>query len=505
MRYACERRRQRRLLQPGHGARRLPCGKRLVLFVALLAVPAVSSYNPTVNTYRNLPSVDELLRDERAARLMEGHTRKAVVESLRSALVDARDAIAGGGPAPDSDALFAAARENLGKRSSMSLKRAINATGVIIHTGLGRAVLSEAAIRAVGEVASGHSTLEIDCESGKRGSRQEHVGKLLTDITGAESALVVNNNAAAVFLAVNTLANGMDVVISRGQLVEIGGSFRLPDIIGRAGGKLVEVGTTNRTRIADYEDAVFYEAGIILRCHPSNFKITGFTEEAALEELVALGGERFCPVVDDLGSGAFLDLTSFGLDYEPMVQESVKAGADVVTFSGDKLLGASQAGILVGKAEYIDRCRANPLTRALRVDKLTLAALEATLRIYRDGDPATDIPVLAAIARALADIEAQARRLARRINALGVDGLTASTLPAWSETGGGSLPGQSLESRAVALKSAKLSAEDLGRRFREHETPIFGRISKDVFLLDMRTVNTTECVVILDCARRLRD
>lgn len=456
-----------------------------------------------MSTYRDLPSVDKLLRDDRAERLLAEHSRKSVVEALRLALGDARKSIAEGNSAPDLDALFASAREHVGRRASMSLRGAINATGIVIHTGLGRAALSEAARRAVAEIAGGHSTLEIDVESGKRGSRQDHVAKLLTDLTGAEAALVVNNNAAAVILAVNTIARNMEVVISRGQLVEIGGSFRLPDIIERAGATLVEVGTTNRTRISDYADAITQDTGLVLRCHPSNFKITGFAEETSLEELVALGGQAYVPVMDDLGSGALVDLAPFGLKREPLVQESVQAGADIVTFSGDKLLGASQAGILVGKAEYIDECRANPLARALRVDKLTLAALEATLHVYREGDPVSDIPVLAAIARPLANVENQARLLARRINALHIEGLRAEVVGALSETGGGSLPGQSIESRAVALKSTRLSAEDLGRHFREFDPPIFGRIARDTFLLDVRTIDPKEGPAIVSCARSL--
>lgn len=451
-----------------------------------------------------MPSVDELLRDERAASLLAEHPRRSVADCIRLALADARSTIAGGARAPSAEALLASVAERMERRVTMSLKRAINATGIIIHTGLGRAVLSDAAQRAVAEVAGGHSTLEIDSESGKRSSRQDHVSELLTDITGAESALVVNNNAAAVFLGINTIARNLDVIISRGQLVEIGGSFRLPDIIRQSGARLVEVGTTNRTRIADYEDAVTNDTGLLLRCHPSNYRISGFAEETSLEELVELGSRSWVPVMDDLGSGAFVDLAPYGLDHEPTVQESVRAGADIVTLSGDKLLGTSQAGILVGKAEYIDRCRSNPLARALRVDKLTLAALEATLHIYRDGDPATDIPVLASIARTVPGIEAQARRLARGINALRVEGLAASVVPTVSETGGGSLPGQNLESRAIALKSSKLSAEDLGKRFREHVPPIFGRIAKDEFLLDMRTVDTKEGPEILACVKHLQ-
>jgi len=444
--------------------------------------------------------VDKLLRDERAAGLLAEHTRKAVVEALRAALNDARAAIACGGDVPAIDAIIKAAAERVRKRAEMSLRRAVNGTGIIIHTGLGRAALSEAARRAVAEVAGGHSTLEIDIKSGKRGSRQDHVTKILTELTGAEAALVVNNNAAAVILAVNTIARNMEVVISRGQLVEIGGSFRLPEIIERAGAALVEVGTTNRTRISDYANAISENTGLLLRCHTSNFKITGFAEEVAIDELVELGRKAGVPVMDDLGSGALVDVSLFGLEREPLVQESVRAGAGIVTFSGDKLLGASQAGILAGMAEYIDKCRANPLARAVRVDKLTLAALEATLRVYRDGDPVTDIPVLAAIARPLADVEKQARLLARRINALRIEGLHAEVIETLSETGGGSLPGQCIQSRAVALKSARLSAEDLGRHFREFDPPIFGRIARDTFLLDVRTIDPKDEPAVVGCA-----
>ena len=467
------------------------------------------SYNSSVTTrnesneYRKLPSVDDLLRDERAAALLCSRGRKVVVDCLREVLAKSRSEIARGGHAPGLGALVDAAIDLVIKRPAMSLRRAVNATGIVLHTGLGRAVLCEEAQAALSEIAAGHCTLEIDVESGARGSRQSHVTGLLLDVTGAESALVVNNNAAAVLLAINTLARDREVIISRGQLVEIGGSFRLPDIIERAGAQLVEVGTTNRTRIADYEKAITEDTALIVRCHPSNFKITGFAEETPLEDLVALGRKAGIPVMDDLGSGALLDVSQFGLAHEPTAQESVKHGANVICFSGDKLLGASQAGILVGDADIIAGCRSNPLARAVRVDKLTSAALEATLRAYRDGDPASTIPTLASISRPLADIERQAKRLARRINALGAEHLRASVVAATSETGGGSLPGESLESRAVTLKSQRLSAEDLSGRFRGHEPPIFGRIVKDLFILDMRTVNPQEALEILGCVRGL--
>jgi len=453
--------------------------------------------------YRKLPSVDELLRDERTASLLGVYPRNVVADAFRQALSDARSRIAEGGKVPDRKELIDVAERIAQERSRLSLRRAVNATGIIVHTGLGRAVLSQHAIAALEQIASGHSTLEIDPATGKRGSRQEHVRDLLVELTDAESALVVNNNAAAVLLAINTLAQGREVIISRGQLVEIGGSFRLPEIITAAGAELVEVGTTNRTRLSDYEDAVTDRTALILRCHPSNFRITGFTEEVPLESLVELGRRLKIPVMDDLGSGALVDVSQFGLEPEPTVQESIRTGADVVCFSGDKLLGGPQAGILLGRADIVAKCRSNPIARAIRIDKLTLAALEATLRIYRDGDPVSDIPTLASISRPLTEIKHQAERLSRKINSLHIPGLHALVIRTESETGGGSLPGRSLESCAVALKSEALSANDLSERFRGHEPPIFGRIFKDMFLLDMRTVAPQEIQDIVDCVQKI--
>ncbi len=453
--------------------------------------------------YRKLPSLDELLRDERVGSLLSVYPRNLVADALRQALSEARSRILEGEKAPNRKELIDAAERAAQERSRLSLRRAVNATGIIIHTGLGRAVLSRYAITSIEQVASGHSNLEIDPTTGKRGSRQEHVRDLLIELTKAESALVVNNNAAAVLLAINTLAQGREVIISRGQLVEIGGSFRLPEIISAAGAELVEVGTTNRTRLSDYEDAVTDRIALILRCHPSNFKITGFTEEVPLEGLVELGRRIGIPVMDDLGSGALVDVSQFGLESEPTVQESIRAGADVVCFSGDKLLGGSQAGILLGRTDILTKCRSNPIARAVRIDKLTLAALEATLRVYRYGDPISDIPTLATISRPLTEIKRQAESLSRKINSLHIPGLRALVIQTESETGGGSLPGQSLKSCAVALKSEALSANDLIERFRGYEPPIFGRIFREMFLLDMRTVAPQEIQNILDCVKKL--
>jgi L-seryl-tRNA(Ser) seleniumtransferase len=454
--------------------------------------------------YRKLPSVDELLRTEQIRQLLPRYPRSLVVEAIRDALRKARERIAKGLPAADRDTIIQFVNGFLTEKSKMSLRPAINATGIIIHTGLGRAVLSKRAIDALFAIAAGHSLLEIDPVTGRRSSRQKHVENLLTELTGAESALVVNNNAGAVMLVVNSLAFEKEVVISRGQLVEIGGSFRMPDIIRQAGGRLVEVGTTNRTRITDYEQAINQNTGLILRCHPSNFKIIGFVEETPLEDLVRLGRNFGVAVVDDVGSGLLVDVARFGLEHEPTVQESIRTGADLVTFSGDKLLGAGQAGIIVGREDLLRICRNNPLARALRIDKLSLAVLESTLRIYREGDPIAEIPVLAAISRPLAEIERQARNLARAINRQHIHDIQARVIKVRSEIGGGALPGQELESFGVALKSDRFDAEDISEHFRGYEPPIFGRILRDTFVLDMRTVAPHEARQILGCVQTLQ-
>jgi len=451
--------------------------------------------------FRKLPSVERLLEHEKLRTL--DVPRALVVDAVRAVLEDARRRIRSGADGIDADGLAEAAAAQAAGASRRSLGYAVNATGVILHTGLGRAVLSREACEAIAEVAGGHSNLEIDRKSGKRGSRLEHVEELLCKLTGAQAAAVVNNNAAAVLLAVNTLAQGSRVIISRGQLVEIGGSFRIPDVIARAGAALVEVGTTNRTRISDYESAVAPGDCLILRVHASNFRIVGFTEQPELSELVELARSAGVPMMDDLGSGALIDMTEFGLSEEPMVQTSVAAGCDVVTFSGDKLLGGPQAGVLVGRQEIISRCISNPLYRALRVDKLTLAGLEATMRLYLDRDLALEaIPVLRHIRRAPDEILRQARALARRLRAA-APSWQIGIVPGFSQVGGGSLPGESLPTSLIAIKSAAHSADDLCRLFRLNDPPIFGRIEKDAFLLDPRTLQQPEGRIIVQCAQRL--
>ncbi len=419
---------------------------------------------------RALPSVEKL-----AESLSVEFGKAVALAAAREAIAEAREHLKAG----ESVEVAGRAEEIARALSQPTLRRAINATGVVLHTNLGRATLAKSAEEAVMQVAGGHATLETDEESGGRGSRQSHVRGLFQKLTGAEDVLVVNNNAAATFLAIAALSSGREVVLSRGQLVEIGGHFRLPEVIEEAGARLKEVGTTNRTRISDFARAAGENTGMLLRCHPSNYKIIGFTEQPTLGELVALGRERNIPVGDDIGSGALIDLSPFGLQGEPTVKESLDGGADIVWFSGDKLLGGPQCGILLGKSELIQTLARHPLMRALRPDKLTLAALEATLRIYLYGDPVKEIPTLRKIARTAEEIRAACERVGL--------GEVVATL---SEVGGGSLPGLTLPSFAVSLEVP--SAANLARALRQRPEPIFGRIERGRLLLDLRTVETGE-------------
>jgi L-seryl-tRNA(Ser) seleniumtransferase len=377
----------------------------------------------------------------------------------------------------------------LKERLAPTLRRVINATGVIIHTNLGRAPLSNATRAAMDEVSQGYSTLEYDLEAGRRGHRTVHAERLLCDLTGAEAALVVNNNAGAVLLALTGLALGRGVVISRGQLVEIGGGFRVPDVMAQSGARLVEVGTTNRTHLRDYAAALKAkseadtDAALILRAHHSNFRIVGFTSEPTMEELVALGDEHGLPVMDDLGSGALLKTEHFGLAHEPMVQESVEAGAAVVCFSGDKLLGGPQAGIIVGQAEYVNPLKSHPLARALRADKLCLVGLQATLLHYLKEEATEQVPVWRMIAAPLAEIERRAERWQKRLRQAGV---AAQVIDGNSTVGGGSLPGEMLPTKLLALTVAH--PNQLDAALRAAAPPVIGRIQDDQLVLDPRTV-----------------
>jgi len=448
--------------------------------------------------FRKLPSVDELLRQQGVAALVEGDGHAAVAEAVRAALGRLRSEIESGGldaatlePALAPESLASAVERELRQSLAWSLRPVINATGVILHTNLGRAPLAKAALERIAEVAGAYTNLEFDLESGERGRRDGHADRLFRRLLHAVerddvATVVVNNNAAAVLLGLNTLAEGGEVVVSRGELVEIGGSFRIPDVMARSGAVLREVGTTNRTRLADYERAITEKTRLLLRVHRSNFRIVGFTEQPALEELVELGRRRSLPVMEDLGSGALFDLRSVGIEGEPGVSDSLRAGVDVVTYSGDKLLGGPQAGMLSGRTELIARIRSNPLFRALRVDKLTYAALEATLLAYVRGDH-DRIPALALIRLPMGEIRRRAEALA---SALGRKsrGLAVELVEGESVIGGGSTPGAALATVLVAVTAEGLSADELAARLRAADPPVIARVEEGRVLLDLRTV-----------------
>jgi len=444
---------------------------------------------------RRLPSVERLLQRLEAVGTLGGHPRRLVVACAREAVEQARRRLQDGSGAPEDtsiDALLAATQALLAERTAPSLERAINATGIVIHTNLGRAPLSEAARRAASD-AAGYAVLEIDRSTGGRGSRQAHVAGLLRELTGAEAALVVNNNAAAVLLALASLARGHDVIVSRGELVEIGGSFRMPDVMAASGCRLVEVGTTNKTYLADYEAALTPETAILLKVHRSNFSMRGFVHEVTPEELSALGHRAGVPVMFDMGSGAFVDLGARGFPAEPTAQAAVASGVDIVTFSGDKLLGGPQAGLLVGRGALVARIRAHPLARAVRIDKLDLAALEATLRAYRDPDRAwEEIPVLRMLSRLPEVLERAARDLANRIGPVLAGAAAVDVCPTVSEMGGGALPGTELSSWAVAVRPNDGKADAWDRRLRRWRPPVFVRIAEDRLLLDLRTLEAPD-------------
>ena len=439
------------------------------------------------NQLRLLPSIDELLQSSGGAGLIAQYSRGMTLRAIRAALAQARLDIFNGSTCPSSEQLLASAEQTLQQVMQPHLRSVINATGVIINTNLGRSPLSQEALQAVQQVAGGYSNLEYDVEAGKRGSRHTHVTALLRELTGAEAALVTNNNAAAVLLALSTLAMGREVIISRGQLVEIGGGFRVPDVMRQSGCLLVEVGTTNRTRVSDYEAALSERSAVLLTVHPSNFVISGFTESTPVAALAELAHRHNLLVMDDLGSGCLLDSAQYGLAHEPMPQESLAAGADVVCFSGDKLLGGPQAGILVGKAEILERIAKNPLMRAMRIDKMTLAALEATLRHYQRDEAAQHIPVWHMIAARPERIASRAARWAHKLQA---QGIAAHTQRGESTVGGGSLPGETLPTSLLAIDAAgvSLSLDELARQLRMRNIPIITRILRDTLLLDPRTV-----------------
>ncbi len=446
--------------------------------------------------FRHLPSVDRVFADERMKQLEQTYPHSLLLNLVRQHLEHNRLSIAAGNACPSFDEIVDAVCDQARALATPSLRPLINASGVILHTNLGRAPLSKEAIAAMDTVARGYCNLEFDLDSGRRGSRDTHIESLLCQLTGAEAALVVNNNASAVLLALTALAKKKEVIVSRSQAVEIGGGFRIPDVMRQSGAKLIEVGTTNCTYVNDYEVAINPRTAALMRVHSSNFRLMGFTHFVTLDELVTLGNQHDLPVFDDLGSGCLLDTTGFRLDSEPMVQQSITSGARLVLFSGDKLMGGPQAGIIVGRKQLTDKLKKHPLARAVRIDKIRLAGLVATLVHYLKGEAVSKIPVWRMISAPLDEIERRARTWAQAIDDL------AQVIDGESMIGGGSLPGGTLPTKLVAIgkessRKGKNTAQTLSQRLRRQQIPIVGRISDNVLLLDPRSVLPEEDQIVL--------
>jgi L-seryl-tRNA(Ser) seleniumtransferase len=437
----------------------------------------------------NLPSVDEILKSDQGIEWLNAYPRRFLLQAIRETIDIKRQEIIEGLTTDLSEEVMMADIENIIKRlSSFSLKPLINATGVVIHTNLGRSILSGKVLENISRVSESYSTLEYDIEEGKRGKRYVHVKRILREVTGAEDALVVNNNAGAVLLCLNTLAKGKEVIVSRGELVEIGGSFRMPDVMTSSSAILREVGTTNKTHLYDYERAINENTLLILKIHKSNFRISGFTEEVSIEDLVSLGSKHKIPVMFDLGSGCLIDLKPFGIHIEPAVKDIVKSGVDITTFSGDKLLGGPQGGVIVGKREYIEKIQKNPITRAMRIDKLTLAGFEATLMEYIDEEKALkSIPTLRMLLQKPEEIKLRANRLSKRLKKE-IKNADINVMADASRAGGGALPEVDLPTYAVSIKSNTISINELEERLRKGNPPIIARIKEDSLILDARTI-----------------
>jgi len=457
---------------------------------------------------RKLPSVDALLKDPEMKRCVAEMGRKLVVDSIRRAMDDVRESLMTGAPAEVDENTICqdvvlGAKEHLSALRRPHYRKVVNATGIILHTALGRAVLSARALRQIQDELSGYSLLQADVETGKRSRRDECIERLFQQLTGAEAATVVNNNAAATSIVLNTVANGKEVIVSRGQLVEIGGSFRLPDVMAFSGAKLVEVGTTNKTHPQDYVNAITENTAAILRVHPSNYKIQGFSSEVSLEELVEIAHKHDLTMIDDVGAGALIDFSQFGFEPEPTLMESVAKGADIVTSSADKLIGSSQGGIILGKATLISAIRKNQFARIVRVGKLTLTTLEATLKLFLDESIAlSEVPTLRMLRRDATEIGQQAERLASQLDT-SIAGVAVATIPGFSQMGSGSLPAQNLATTLVALCPEKIGAESLAKQLRRHRTPVFTRIQNDQVLIDPRTLLDGDDKIIIEALRAI--
>ncbi|MFC1822922.1 L-seryl-tRNA(Sec) selenium transferase [Thermodesulfobacteriota bacterium] len=446
---------------------------------------------------KQIPGVDRLLAHPEISALLGRHPRQLVQRAINTCLDEIRKRILQGETPSESDLslleISKAVSKKLDQLSQSSFRSVINATGIVVHTNLGRSILTERVLRKFRPLSGGYSNLEYDLKAGKRGSRYSHVEGILKELTGAEAAMVVNNNAAAVLIALETLAKDREVVASRGELVEIGGSFRIPDVMRKSGAKMIEVGATNKTHLSDFEEVIGPDTALLLKVHRSNFQIVGFTEEVTTSELVQLGGKYGLPVMEDLGSGCLVDFSKYGLLKEPTVHEVLAQGADLVTFSGDKLLGGPQAGIILGRADLVEAIRKNQLNRALRIDKLTLLALEETLSIYRDENAARrEIPTLRMIFQPLKSLKTKAQRLRKLMGKLKSENYAIELVEGCSKVGGGAMPLLELPSCLLALSPKELSAHRMEEWLRSYDPPIITRVEKDRVLLDVRTIQEKE-------------
>ena len=450
--------------------------------------------------YRSIPKVDVLLENPDIVTLIENHHRDVVVDVIREEIDKLRNFIKENDDINLIEEKINNLIENIKisteKVYSYNIKKVINGTGTILHTNLGRAIISKKHADYLSEVVTSYSNLEYNLEEGKRGERYSHFEKLICKITGAEAAMAVNNNAAAVMLVLSSMAAEREVIVSRGELVEVGGKFRIPDVMKSSNAHLVEIGTTNKTHLEDYEDAISENTGAFLKVHTSNFKILGFTESVSIEELCKLGREKDIPVIEDIGSGVLIDLSEYGLEYEPTVQDSIKAGVDVVSFSGDKLLGGPQAEIIVGKKKYIDKMKKNPLTRAFRIDKFTATILEMIFHEYLNEENAIkNIPVLSLITKDLKEIEKNANALFNKIENL-ENVADINVEDTFSQIGGGSLPAERIKSKSVTIMPKNISTQSLEAKLRAGKNPVVGRISEEKLILDMRTVLEDEIDIL---------
>lgn len=455
------------------------------------------------NIYSRIPKVDVILEKDEIERLIERTSRNLVMEAIREELDEIRKSISKSkdmdriGEKIDriSENIVAKTEKKFGNR----FKRVVNATGIVIHTNLGRSLINKEVMDSVYDLATNYSNLEFDLETGERGSRYSHLVDMIKRVTGAEDALVVNNNAAAVVLVLSAMAAGKEVITSRGELVEIGGSFRIPEVMEQSGAKLVDVGATNKTNIEDYRRAITEETGALLKVHTSNYRILGFTESLELETIVALGNESSIPVIEDLGSGVLIDLSKYGLEYEPTVQDSVDAGVDIITFSGDKLLGGPQAGIIVGKKEYIQVMKKHPLNRAFRIDKFTIAALEGTMKLYLSEEKAVEnIPTLKLLTQNIEEIESRAKLLLEKLHLTDMSDIDIEIVDELSQVGGGSMPLERIPTKAVRISSPNRNISKLEKNLRKLKIPIISRLYKDSIYMDMRTVRLDEVEIIAE-------